>query len=140
MAARIVGAALGVWLLAAPYLLDYDGAARISHLVVGPIAASVSVIAMSDVMRELRWVNFALGAWLVLSVLFIEHSDAALFAGVATGMALTAVSIVRGPVNQRLGGGWRAVVRLPEDPYHPGENPHHLDAESTEGGTDEHNP
>jgi hypothetical protein len=125
MAALIVSALLGVGLYAAPDMLGYEGIARVSHLIVGPIVASVSLIAISDVARELRWVNLLLGAWLVFSAVVIEHSQLALFTGVAIGMALAALSIVRGSINQRLGGGWRAVLRPPTDNT------------TSQGGTDE---
>jgi hypothetical protein len=126
MAALIVSALLGVGLYAAPDTLGYAGIARVSHLIVGPIVASVSLIAISDVARELRWVNLLLGAWLVLSAVVVEHDQLALFTGVAVGMALAALAIVRGPINQRLGGGWRAALRPPTDntPPEGGKNEH----------------
>lgn len=122
MAARVVNMLLGIGLLAAPDLLGYEGPARVNHLIVGPIAASIAVMAMSEVLRELRWLNLALGAWLVFSPLLIPHDRLALGVGVISGMAMTALAIVRGPVRERLGGGWRAVVE-----------PH----DEREGGNDE---
>ena len=115
MAARVVNVILGIWLLAAPELLGYEGPARISHLIVGPTAASIAVIAISEVLHELRWLNFVLGAWLVLSVLLIPHDQAALVNGVASGVALAALALVRGPVTGRLGGGWPAVLDEPDE-------------------------
>jgi hypothetical protein len=105
MAALVASGLLGIALFAAPDVLGYDGPARISHLIVGPIAASISLIAVSDVLRELRWVNLGLGGWLVISGLFLDPQPLPLFTGVAIGMSLAALSVVRGPINQRL--GWR---------------------------------
>ena len=110
MAALIVTVLLGVGLYAAPDTLGYDGAARLNHLIVGPTVAALALIAMADVARSLRWINLLLGPWLVLSALILPHPPAALFMGVAAGMAITALAIVRGPLNQRLGGGWPAVI------------------------------
>jgi hypothetical protein len=115
MAALIVTLLLGLSLYAAPDLVGYGGAARVNHLIVGPIVASLSLIAMADVARGLRWINLLLGAWLVLSAIVIPHEQVALFMGVASGMAITALSIVRGPINQVMGGGWAAVLRAPKD-------------------------
>ena len=109
MAARIVNAALGIFLLAAPDLLGYGGPARISHLIVGPLAASIAVMAFFEVLRELRWLNLLLGSWLVISPLLIPHDQLALGTGVVTGMAITALAVVRGPVKNNMDGGWRAV-------------------------------
>lgn len=110
MAALLVSIMLGVGLYAAPDTLGYDGAVRVSHLITGAIAASVSLIAIADVAREARWINLFLGAWLVLSVPLLEHEPVGLGVGVAVGMSLTLLAVVRGPINQRLGGGWRAVL------------------------------
>ena len=111
MAARFVNLALGIFLLAAPDLLGYDGPARISHLIVGPLVASIAVMAFAEVLRELRWLNLGLGAWLVISPLLIPHDQLALGSGVMTGMAITALAVVRGPVKHNTGGGWPAVFR-----------------------------
>lgn len=125
MTALIVTLLLGLGLYAAPDLIGYDGAARVNHLIVGPIVASLSLIALADVARGLRWINLLLGAWLVLSAIVFPHEQVALFMGVASGMAIAALAIVRGPLNQVLGGGWAAVIR-------PTQNP-----KEVEGGNDE---
>lgn len=112
MAARIVNVCLGLWLLFSPdMVLGYDGPARVSHLIVGPLIATMATVAMSQVLRELRWVNLLLGAWLVVSVLFIPHPPMALVNGVAVGLAVTLLALVAGAHPNRLGGGWRAVIR-----------------------------
>ena len=111
MAARLVNAALGVWLLAAPGLLGYEGPARINHLIVGPLVASFAVMAYAEVLRELRWLNLVFGAWLVLSPLLLPHDHLALAAGVTTGMAITLLALVQGALKHNTGGGWPAAVR-----------------------------
>jgi hypothetical protein len=110
MAALIVSLLIGLGLYAAPDTLGYDGAARVSHLITGAIVASISLIAIADVARELRWINLLAGAWLVLSVPLIGHDQLALAVGVSAGVPLTLLAVVRGRINQQLGGGWRAVV------------------------------
>lgn len=121
MAARILNIVVGLGLLAAPQVLGYEGLARVNHLILGPIAASFAVIAISEVLRELRWVNLLIGGWLVLSPLLIPHDQVALAVGVTAGMVMAALSVVRGPRKSRLGGGWWAV----------------LDPDRSEGGSDE---
>ena len=112
MAARLVNIAFGVWLLFSPdLLLGYEGPARISHLIVGPLIATTATIAVSQVTRELRWVNLLLGAWLVVSVVFIPHAPVALANGVAIGLATTLLSVVGGSRPHQQGGGWPAVLR-----------------------------
>lgn len=123
MAARIVNVMLGIWLLAAPFLFGYEGPARISHLVVGPLVASFAVMAFAEVLRELRWVNLLLGAWLVMSPLLIPHHQLALGIGVMTGMAITALAVVRGPLKHDTGGGWPAVFRPMDNDSDKGGSP-----------------
>lgn len=63
MSPRFLNLFLGIWLMAAPALLGYTGAPRTNDYIVGPIVASVAMIALSEVVRPLRWMNFALGLW-----------------------------------------------------------------------------
>lgn len=114
MAARILNVIIGIGLLAAPDLLGYDGAARASHLIAGPSAAAIATIAMSEVLRELRWLNLAIGAWLVASPLILPHPTIALVVGVSSGIGLVLLSLVKGPIRHRLGGGWRAAIEAPD--------------------------
>ncbi len=108
--ARGVDAALGGWLLFAPSVLGYDGDAATSHLIVGPLIASVAAIAFVQATREVRWLNLLLGAWLVLSPVLIAHPPVALANGIAVGMTVALLSLVEGSRPDRLGGGWRAVL------------------------------
>jgi len=67
MWARVCGALAGIWLMAAPSVLGYGGAGRVSDLIAGPLAVSAAVIAMSQVTRPIRWVTLPLGAWVVVA-------------------------------------------------------------------------
>jgi hypothetical protein len=105
MWAQALAFAIGIWLMLAPELLGYRGAARINDLVVGPIAASFACVAMWEVGRGLRWVNLVLGAWLAASPLVLGAGlNQAL-----SGLALCALSLVRGRLKRRCGGGWRSL-------------------------------
>jgi SPW repeat len=64
----MVGAALGLWLLASPYVLDYGGMAAAQNAVVVGfllIAAEFVILSFFRVWEE--WINVVLGAWLVVS-------------------------------------------------------------------------
>lgn len=113
MSARVLSAALGLWLMAAPSALAYAGASRVSHLVVGPIVAAVSIVAMWPVTRPLRWLNLLAGLWLLLSPWGFTAPEDALWNSVLVGVALIGLSFVRGHVKERFGGGWSALVREP---------------------------
>ncbi|MEW6638749.1 MAG: dTDP-glucose 4,6-dehydratase, partial [Actinomycetota bacterium] len=61
MWARLINAALGAWLMAAPHVLGYGNlAATVAH-VAGPVILGSSVVAAWPVLRPLRWVSLAAG-------------------------------------------------------------------------------
>ena len=112
--ALAVSAAIGVWLLAAPGLFGIGGPARISLLVVGPIAAAVAVIAMAAVVRPLVRVNVALGTWLLVAAFLLDH-DGQWYVSAVAGIALAVLALVpRGRAGQ-FGGGWAVLVRASAD-------------------------
>ncbi|MGH9857242.1 MAG: SPW repeat domain-containing protein, partial [Acidobacteriota bacterium] len=72
---QVINALLGVWLMAAPAVLGYDGAGRISNLIAGPVAATFAIIAIWEVVRPLGKLNVALGSWLVVAPLVLNHGS-----------------------------------------------------------------
>lgn len=116
MWSRIASLALGLWLMAAPGVLGYDGAARVNDLVVAPIAAAAAAIAISGVTRGFRRVNVLLGAWLVLSAGIFSRTPPARWSTAAIGLAMLALGLVKGTLRQRYGGGWRALIDEPARP------------------------
>jgi hypothetical protein len=107
MWAQIIGAALGLWLMAAPDMLGYGGIAADNDHVVGPLAVSFAVIAIWQVTRPARWLNLFLGAWLVIAPWVLGHERGALINSMITGLLLMAFAAVRGKAEaHRYGGGW----------------------------------
>jgi hypothetical protein len=104
-------AMLGVWLLAAPDVLDYGGAARINNHVVGAWMATFGVIAMSECVREVRWVNLVLGVWLCCGPLVLAYPIERVWESIVVGVSAIALALVRGTLIERLGGGWTALWR-----------------------------
>ncbi|HLT46676.1 MAG TPA: SPW repeat protein [Rubricoccaceae bacterium] len=110
MWAQVVNALLGVWLMAAPAVLGYGAPAAVNDRIVGPVAASFAVIAWWQATRPARWVNLPLGLWLIAAPFVLGYgATAPLVNSLAVGAALAALSLVRGTVDKRFGGGWRAV-------------------------------
>lgn len=108
--ALILTAAIGVWLLAAPYVLDLPESARLSHVVAGPIIASIAVIAMWDVVRLLARANVLFGIWLVVAPIFIAH-DGWWWESAVAGLAVTALALIPTSHAERYGGGWLSLIR-----------------------------
>jgi hypothetical protein len=109
MWAQLVTVALGIWLMAAPAVLAFMGAARTNHQVVGPIIATFAWIAATECTRGLRRANLPLGAWLVVAPLLIDHDAAAALNSMVTGAAVAILSFVRGATHSRFAGGWRSL-------------------------------
>lgn len=107
--ARWVSVAFGVWLMAAPALLGYAGVVADVHRVVGPVTASFAFIAVWQHMRLLRWMNIPLGAALLVVPWTFGFDSTATLNSLVVGLVLITLALVRGPVEQRFGGGWSAI-------------------------------
>lgn len=109
--AAAAGVAVGVWMMAAPAVLGYSGAAATSDRIVGPVAAAAAWIAGSEITRSLRWVNVPLGLWVLFSPLVLAAPGAAAVHSVLSGIALlgTGLAIEKTP-RRKYGGGWKALI------------------------------
>jgi uncharacterized membrane protein len=106
--------ALGVWLMAAPDMMRYEGPERIVDHIVGPLVMSMAIIAMAEVTRSARWVNVTLGLWLMLAPVLMGYEPLHIGARSALiGGAILLLSLVKGPEREQTGGGWRRVWTRP---------------------------
>jgi hypothetical protein len=110
MWARIVSLALGIWLMAAPIVLGYGPPASTNDHIVGPLAASFSIIAISEVTRSLRWLNVPVGAWLLIAPWLLGYGPTPTINSLAVGVLLIGLAFVRGTIEQRYGGGWSSLL------------------------------
>lgn len=111
MWARIGNTALGIWLMAAPAVLGYAGAAGMSDRIAGPAIATFAIVAITDVTRPLRRVNTVVGVWLLLAPWLLGFPPSATWNSVIVGVLVIGMSLVRGSVESRFGGGWKMVWR-----------------------------
>lgn len=109
MWARLVNAALGIWLMAAPAVLGYGEPASTNDRIVGPIAASVAIIAIWEIARGLRWINLAIGLWLVVAPWVLGYETTATINSTIAGLLMAAAAPTGGKLKQRIGGGWSAL-------------------------------
>lgn len=108
MWARYVNAALGIWLMAAPAVLGFEGsAAATNYRIVGPIITSFAVIAITDATRPARRVNLVAGLSLLVTPWVVGFaSTTATLNAVAVGAVVALLSLVRGPITDEFAGGW----------------------------------
>jgi hypothetical protein len=95
--------------MAAPEVLGYPDPARTHDRIIGPVAASMAIIAVWQVARSVRWVHLILGGWLVLAPWVLGYDTAALLHSTAVGALMSGCALVRGKVEQRFGGGWASL-------------------------------
>ncbi len=107
-------AVIGMWLLAAPDLLGYDGPPRLNHQICGAWIATFGMVAMSESVRGVRWVNVGLGLWLVMAPLIWSYPSEQILANTIAGLTVMALACVRGTISERFGEGWRALWSSPE--------------------------
>ncbi|MEX2672555.1 MAG: vitamin K epoxide reductase family protein [Phycisphaeraceae bacterium] len=100
----VASAVVGVWLLLAPVMLELEGAVADAHYLVGALVVTVSVLAMAEVARTLRWVNLLLAAAIAASPWVLTGSnEEGRWAALAAGVVLIVVTIPRGPILCRYG-------------------------------------
>jgi hypothetical protein len=100
---------LGVWLMASPAVLGFDGAARVDALAVGPLLAAAGIISLSAITRGIRWLAVPLGAWLVLAPAWMPHTAASAVNSVVVGALAAGLAFLPVRNDERFGGGWRAL-------------------------------
>lgn len=105
---------LGVWLLASPDVMGYGGQVRVNHQVVGVWMATFGMIAISESMRAVRWVNLALGLWLVSAPFILDYPDERTSGSIIVGIAAMCLASVRGTLSERFGGGWTELWKQAE--------------------------
>ncbi|HET6567047.1 MAG TPA: SPW repeat protein [Rhodothermales bacterium] len=117
MWAQIINAMLGIWLMAAPAVLAYGGAANTNSRIVGPIAATFAITAMWSITRGTRWVNVVAGFWLLIAPWVLGYSQLApRIDDRVVGFLLVIFALVRGEAKYLYGGGWASLFQ--KEPEH----------------------
>jgi len=119
LAARSASTAAAIALMAIPDLAGYPNPSRTVHLVIGPLAAAASIVAIWPFVRDLRLANVLFGGVLIATAL-VTGTFTARIAGGVIGVLLILLALPRGEVEKRFGGGWRAVLepeRLDPPPH-----------------------
>lgn len=103
-------AALGVWLMAAPGVLAQPQAgADLSHII-GALVLTVSIIAMGEPIRMLRFLNVVAALALGISTFIIELGAAVAVANILSALAIAALSLPKGEIRESF-GSWDKLIR-----------------------------
>lgn len=101
--------AIGVWLMLTRLTLGTGGGMADADHLIGSLVVTVTVVALAEVARPLRFLNMALGAALLVTPIAFGADVAATAASLACGTALIALAVPRGPVRNRY-GGWSRLL------------------------------
>ena len=106
----LVSAALGVALMFTRILFGTEGAMADSDHLVGATLFTISISALAEVARPLRFLNLLLGAWLIAAPWLLNGADMlASWIGVALGAVVIMLALPRGPVRHRY-GRWNRLI------------------------------
>jgi hypothetical protein len=102
---------IGAWLMFTRLTFGTEGAMADSDHLTGSLIITVSVIALAEVARPLRFLNIALGAWLVIAPWLLSgETMVAAAASVVAGIMVIVLSIPRGTIVNCYGGWNRYIV------------------------------
>ena len=107
----VASTAIGAWLMCTRLIFGTSGAQADSDHLLGALIITVSISALAEVARPLRFVNIVLGVALMGAPWMLEGgSPLADWAGALAGAALIALSVPRGAVRSRYAGWNRFIV------------------------------
>lgn len=103
---------LGVALMYTRLIFGSTGSIASSDHLMGSLLLTVSVLAMAEVARPLRWLNLPIGLWLVVAPWLLSGGGpGAAIGGVLSGLLVIALTVPRGPIRHRYAGWDRLLHR-----------------------------
>lgn len=107
----VASIAIGVWLMCTRLIFGTYGAQANSDHLIGCLVITISVTALGETARPVRFVTVLLAIVLIAAPLMLEGgSRLANWSGVFTGLLLMLLSIPRGRIENRYGGWSRYLV------------------------------
>ena len=106
----LASAAVGVWVIAAPWVFGTRGPAFNFESVFGALAVVIAFVAWAEVTRTVRFLNVLIGLAIAVAIWFLpEVSLAARVSDLVAGVVLIVLSVPRGPIRDRY-GSWDPFV------------------------------
>lgn len=97
--------AAGLWFMASPTVLGFEGRLADSNHLTGAIAVALAIIAMSEVARTLRLANILLALWLIASIwIFNQTGSSIMWTQIVVGLILAGSGIRKGGIYDEHGG------------------------------------
>jgi hypothetical protein len=106
----LASAAVGVWVIAAPWVFGTRGPAFNFESVFGALAVVLAFVAWAEVTRTVRFLNVLIGLAIAVAIWFLpDVSLAARVSDLVAGVVLIVLSVPRGPIRDRY-GSWDPFV------------------------------
>lgn len=103
--------ALGVWLMFSRGLFDTSGTLADSDHLLGALVVTVSVIALAEPARALRWLNVPMGLWIAASPFLLPGASSGSIANnAAVGLGIALISLPLGRRSRHRYGGWDQAI------------------------------
>jgi hypothetical protein len=101
---------IGIWLEVAPDVLGFEGTSANNDYIIGPLVASFSIIAISEVTRGAKRLNTILGLGLFFAPMLFHYNEVtALVNDMLAGILIVIFSFKKGKRKHRFGDGWKAI-------------------------------
>lgn len=112
MWAAITNTIMGLGLMIAPAVFQFDKVASDNYYIVGPLVVTFAITALWEVNRPARYLNILPGIWLTASpFIFSFASPEAKWMAVISGLWIVGFSLVKGKSKGNYGGGWRSLFQ-----------------------------
>lgn len=105
----VASAAVGIWLMSTRLTLGADGGMANADHLIGALTLTVTVTALAEVMRPMRFVNALLGLVLLVTPFVYDAGTASMISSIICGIALIGLSIPSGPIRYHY-AGWDKVL------------------------------
>lgn len=110
MWARYVTVILGLWLMVAPGIFNFEKSIANNGHIIGPLMITFATIAIFECTRNVRYATLPLGAWLLFAPWVLDYDNNTAFASdYITGWLAMALSLVKLKRENHFGGGWSAL-------------------------------
>lgn len=106
----LVSSVLGIWLMFTRVTLGSFGVMADADHLIGSLVLTVSITAMAETMRPVRFLNAVFGAGLAIVALVAGATLLQMIAGVLTGLLLIGLCLPRGPIRNSYGSWDRLLV------------------------------
>jgi len=107
----VASIAVGVWLMCTRLIFGTDGAMASSDHLIGALVIAISVTALAELARAVRFLNALFGIVLIAAPWMLDGgSPLADWAGVFAGLLLILLCVPRGPVRNSY-GSWDRFIR-----------------------------